>query len=102
MLKKGMRPAHPGEILKYDCMEPLGLTVTELAEGLHVTRQTISKIINGKSRLTPEMALKLSEAFGTSVEVWLGVQQDYDLWQAEQKRDKTPVKRYYTTHQPAV
>lgn len=88
-------PAHPGEVLKRLYMEPLDLSVRELADGLNVSRQTVSKIINGKNGVSPNMALKLSEAFGTSAELWLGMQQDYDLWLAVQNRDKKPVRKFH-------
>lgn len=94
-----MKPVHPGEILKYDCMEPLGLTVSELAEGLGISRQAVSKIINGKGKITPDIALRLAEAFNTSHEVWLGVQQDYDVWQAKLQHSPSHIRRFYLEKQ---
>ena len=79
-------PPHPGEILKSLCLEPLGLTVTQAAEALGVSRKTLSAILNGRSGISPEMAVRLSIAFGTSSESWLNQQVQYDLWHAEQRR----------------
>ena len=64
-------PPHPGEILRELCIEPLGLSITEAAEALGVTRKTLSSILNGRSGISPEMAVRLSLAFGTSSESWL-------------------------------
>lgn len=76
-------PPHPGEVVKEFCIEPLGLSVTETAKALGVSRKTLSSIINGKSGISPEMAVRLSIAFNTSSESWLNQQSQYDLWLAE-------------------
>lgn len=86
-------PPHPGEIIKELCLEPLELSVTEAAEALGVSRKTLSSIINGKSGISPEMAVRLSIAFDTSSESWLNQQTQYDLWQAEKHRKELRVKR---------
>ena len=86
-------PPHPGETVRYDCLESLGLTVTEGAKALGVTRQALSNLVNGKSGISPEMAIRLSMAFGSSPETWLKMQLDYDLAQARQRGDKIQVKR---------
>lgn len=86
-------PPHPGETVRYDCLEPLGLTVTEGAKALGVTRQALNNLVNGKSGIFPEMALRLSKAFGSSAETWLKMQLDYDLAQARQRQDRIQVKR---------
>jgi addiction module HigA family antidote len=86
-------PPHPGEIIKELCLEPLGISVTEAAEALGVSRKTLSSIINGKSGISPEMAVRLSIAFDTSSESWMNQQTQYDLWQAEQHRNELRVKR---------
>ena len=78
-------PPHPGEIIKEICVEPLGLTVTKAAESLGVTRKTFSMLLNGKSGISPEMALRLSKVFGRTPEGWLRLQHQYDLWKARQK-----------------
>ena len=86
-------PPHPGEVLKELCIEPLGLTVTEAAKALGVSRKTLSAILNGKSGISPEMAVRLSIAFNTSSESWLNQQTQYDLWKAEQHRKELHVKQ---------
>ncbi|MGB0722709.1 MAG: HigA family addiction module antitoxin [Gammaproteobacteria bacterium] len=86
-------PPHPGEIIKELCLEPLGLSVTDAAKALGVSRKTLSSIINGKAGISPEMAVRLSIAFDTSSESWLNQQSQYDLWQAEQHRQELQVKR---------
>ncbi|MCW8936222.1 MAG: HigA family addiction module antitoxin [Gammaproteobacteria bacterium] len=84
-------PPHPGLIIKELCLEPLELTVTDAAKALGVSRKTLSSIINGKSNISPEMAVRLSIAFSTSSESWLNQQTQYDLWHAEQKRKELNV-----------
>jgi len=74
-------PPHPGEIIRELCIDPLGLTVTRAAEGLGVTRKTLSLLLNGHAGISPEMALRLSQAFGRSPESWLQMQAVYDLAQ---------------------
>jgi len=86
-------PPHPGEILKLLCLEPLGLTVTEAAEALGVSRKTLSSILNGRAGISPEMAVRLSIAFDTTAESWLNQQTQFDLWHAEQRRKKLNVTR---------
>jgi len=86
-------PPHPGEILRELCLEPLGLSVTAAANGLGVSRKTLSSILNGRAGISPEMAVRLSIAFDTSSESWLNQQSQYDLWQAEQQRDSLHVRR---------
>ena len=86
-------PPHPGRLVKYECLEPLGLSITKAAEILGVTRLTLSNLVNGKNGVSPEMAIKLSKAFGSSPEVWLGMQMDFDLAQAEKNADRIKVKK---------
>ena len=86
-------PPHPGEIIKSLCLEPMGLSVTEAAEGLGVSRKTLSAILNGRSGISPEMAVRLSIAFNTSSESWLNQQVQYELWHAEQRRKVLKVVR---------
>lgn len=86
-------PPHPGETVRYDCLDPLGLTVTEGAKVLGVTRQALNNLVNGKSGISPEMAIRLSKAFGSSPETWLKMQLDYDLAKARQREDTIQVKR---------
>ncbi len=86
-------PPHPGKVLRQLCLDPLGLTVTQTAEALGVTRKTLSAILNERAGISPEMAVRLSIAFGTSSESWLNQQVQYDLWQAEQHRRELRVKK---------
>ena len=86
-------PPHPGEVLKELCLEPLNITVTDAAEALGVSRKTFSAILNGRSGISPEMAVRLSIAFDTSSESWHIQQAQYDLWQAEQHRKELKVKK---------
>ena len=75
-------PPHPGLTVKFDCLEPLELTVTEGAKILGVSRQALNNLVNCKSGISPEMSLRLSKAFGSSPETWLRMQLDYDLAKA--------------------
>jgi addiction module HigA family antidote len=86
-------PPHPGEIIRALCLEPLGLTVTEAAQALGVSRKTLSAILNGRAGVSPEMAVRLSIAFGTSSESWLNQQTQYDLWHAERRRKQLRVAK---------
>jgi addiction module HigA family antidote len=86
-------PPHPGKHVLEDCLAPLGLSITRGAEILGVTRLTLSNLVNGKNGISPEMAIRLSKAFGGGPEVWLGMQTDYDLAQALKKADRIKVKR---------
>jgi antitoxin HigA-1 len=86
-------PPHPGRIVRQECIEPLGLTVTAAAKGLDVTRKALSELLNGKSGISPEMALRLAKAFGSSPETWLGLQMDYDLAQVRRKAGKIKARR---------
>lgn len=86
-------PPHPGETVRYDCLEALNMTVTQGAKALGVTRQALNNLVNGKSGVSPEMAIRLSKAFGSSAETWLRMQLDYDLAQALRSGSKIQVKR---------
>ena len=78
-------PPHPGEIIRELCLQPLGLTVTRAAEALGVSRKTLSAVLNGRAGVSPEMALRLGKAFGTTPESWLSQQSMYDLAVARKK-----------------
>ncbi|MFW5811146.1 MAG: HigA family addiction module antitoxin [Thermodesulfobacteriota bacterium] len=86
-------PPHPAEIIREFCVEPLNLSVTEAAGALGVTRKTFSALLNGRSGISPEMALRLSKVFGRSPEGWLKLQLQYDLWKAKQSIDVGHLKR---------
>jgi len=87
-------PPHPGEVIKELCLQPLGLTVTDAAKGLGISRKTLSALLNGRFGISPEMAVRLSKAFGGSAESWLIQQAQYDLWQVMQKADEIEVKAF--------
>jgi addiction module HigA family antidote len=86
-------PPHPGEILRGLCLEPLGLSVTDAAKALGVSRKTLSAVLNGRAGISPEMAVRLSIAFDTTAESWLNQQVQYDLWLAEKHRKSLKVAR---------
>ena len=77
------KPTHPGTIIKEDYLLPLKLSITTFSALLGVSRKTLSKIVNNKSSVSPNMALRLSRAFDTSPNLWLNLQKKYDLWEAE-------------------
>lgn len=87
-------PPHPGEHVRYDCLEPLGLSITEAARILDVSRQALNNLVNGHAGVSPDMAIRLSKAFGGSPEVWLGMQMEYDLAKALEHADEIQVERY--------
>jgi addiction module HigA family antidote len=87
-------PPHPGEVIRELCLEPLGLSVTDAAAGLGVTRKALSELLNGHSGISPEMALRLSLAFGGTPESWLEQQVQYDLSRTRQKVGKLKIKRF--------
>jgi antitoxin HigA-1 len=87
-------PPHPGEVIKELCIEPLGLTVTETAKKLGVSRKTLSALMNGRFGISPEMAIRLSKAFGGSLESWLIQQSQYDLCQVMKKEGDIKVKAF--------
>ena len=82
---------HPGDVLKELCLEPLGLSVTDAAKALGVSRKALSSILNGRAGISPEMAVRLSIAFDTTSESWMNQQMQFDLWQAEQRRGELMV-----------
>ncbi|MCF8477731.1 MAG: HigA family addiction module antidote protein [Pseudolabrys sp.] len=89
-------PPHPGEGLKEDVLVPLGLTVTETASAMGISRKTLSEIVNGKSPITPDIAVRLERAFtNPPADMWLRLQAAYDLRQAKQKLKKTAVRRLW-------
>jgi antitoxin HigA-1 len=87
-------PPHPGGIVRRQCLEALDLSVTEAAKGLGVTRQALSDLINGKAGISIDMAIRLSKAFGSSPEMWLGLQMAYDLWQARERAGSMRVRHF--------
>jgi addiction module HigA family antidote len=87
-------PPHPGEVIRELCLDPAGLTVTAAAAVLGVSRKALSELLNGHSGISPEMAVRLSKAFGGSIESWLTQQMQYDLAQVREKASEIDVKRY--------
>jgi antitoxin HigA-1 len=86
-------PPHPGCSIRNACLEPLSLSITEGAKVLGVTRQALNNVVNGKSGISPEMAIRLSKAFGSTAETWLRMQLAYDLAQARKEESKIKVQR---------
>jgi antitoxin HigA-1 len=86
-------PSHPGEILAH-YVESTGKTITEVAQGLNISRKVLSQIINEKAGVSPEMAVKLSVAFSTSAEFWMNLQKNYELWIARQKVDTSSIRHF--------
>ena len=93
IMSRKLPPTHPGGIIKRHHMEPLSLSVTELAKALGVSRKTVSKIVNERGAVTAEMALRLSRAFGTTPDLWLNLQRTYDLWHAARSEGWKRVKK---------
>ena len=87
------KPPHPGLSVRHDCLEPLGLSVTEAAKRLGISRKQLSDVLNGHSGISPEMAIRLSKAFGSSPEVWAGLQLDYEMAAAMKNADQIRVQR---------
>jgi antitoxin HigA-1 len=87
-------PPHPGEILQEFCLEPLQLSITSAAKGLGISRKTLSHIINGRARITAEIAVRLSLAFGRSAKSWLDLQTLYDLAAVESRRSSVSITRF--------
>ena len=87
-------PPHPGGVVRRQCLEPLGLTVTRAAEGLGVTRQALSELLNGRTGVSVEMSIRLSRAFGSTPETWLGMQMACDLWQVRGRGREIAVERF--------
>lgn len=85
MLKRGMKPSHPGRVLKNLYIEPMGLNLTFAAANLGVTRKTLSLLLNEHQGISAEMALRLAKAFKTTPQSWMNMQNSYDLWEASQK-----------------
>ena len=88
-------PVHPGRIVRHDCLEPLGLSVTEGAKVLGVSRQALNNVVNGKAGIRPELAIRLAKAFGSTAETWLRMQLAYDLGAARKDESKIKVRRQH-------
>ncbi len=86
-------PPHPGRIVREECLEPFGLSVSDAAKALGVSRNAISELVNERRGISPEMAIRLSKAFGSSPEVWAGLQFDYEMARAMKQADRIKVRR---------
>jgi addiction module HigA family antidote len=90
-------PPHPGEILRELYMAPLDLSVTDVAKGIGVTRKSLSELLNGHSGVSPTMSIRLAEAFDTTPEHWLNLQQEYNLWKAQDEINRSKITHFYTS-----
>ena len=95
MLKRGLPPSHPGEILREDFIQERGLTITEVAQGLGMARANLSAIVNERAGISPELAVKLSVAFGNTPQFWSNLQTNYELWHAERTVDRTAIRHFF-------
>jgi addiction module HigA family antidote len=87
-------PSHPGEIVREECLKPLGLSVTDAAKALGVTRQALNNLVNEKAGISPDMAIRLEKAFGSSADMWLRLQMAFELAEARKRGDAIDVQRY--------
>ena len=87
-------PPHPGKVVRVSCLESLGLSVTEGARALGISRQALSNLVNCRSRISGDMAVRLAKAFGSTTETWIRLQAAYDVAQAQAKEDQIEVERY--------
>lgn len=81
-------PPHPGNAVRVSCLEPLGINVTEGARALGVSRQALSNLVNGRARISGDMAIRLAKAFGSTTETWIRLQAAYDVAQAQSREDQ--------------
>ncbi len=93
-------PALPGEVVREECLKPLGLSVTDAADALGVTRKGLSELLNGRSGVSPDMAIRLEKVFGSTADTWLRMQMQWDLWQARQRADTITVKKRFADPEP--
>jgi antitoxin HigA-1 len=92
--------AHPGEIVREECLKPLGLTVTAAAEALGVTRKALSDLLNGHTGVSPDMAIRLEQVFGSTADTWLRMQMQRDLWEARQRAGKIRINKRFVEALP--
>jgi len=92
--KRRKEPAHPGAFVKHEVLKPLGLSVTEAADALGVTRPALSALLNERAQLSPEMAIRIEKAFGVSMETLMRMQNSYDIAQARKREAEIKVERY--------
>ncbi len=94
MLQRNSPPSHPGEILREMFINEHKLTITEVAAGLGVSRVNLSALVNERAGISPELAIKLSEAFGNTAQFWINLQKNYELWYAEKKVNRKKIKHF--------
>ena len=94
MLRRNLPPSHPGEILREMFIKEHKLTITDVANGLGIARANLSAIVNERAGISPELAIKLSEAFGNTALFWINLQKNYELWLAEKKVNRKKVKHF--------
>lgn len=94
MLHRSLPPSHPGEILREMFIKEHNLTITEVAKGLGVARANLSAIVNEHAGISPELAIKLSEAFGNTAQFWINLQKNYELWHAERKVNRKKIRHF--------
>ena len=95
-------PAHPGEVIREACLKPLGLTVTAAAHALGETRKALSDLLNGHSGVSPDMAIRLEQVFGSTADAWLRMQMQRDLWEARQREGTIKVNQRFAEPAPAL
>ena len=93
-MKRNLAPVHPGEILREEYIQERGLTITEVAKGLGIARANLSAIVNERAGISPELAVKLSEAFGNTAQFWVNLQKNYELWHAEKKVNRATIQHF--------
>lgn len=93
-MKRNLAPVHPGEILREEYIQERGLTITEVAKGLGIARANLSAIVNERAGISPELAVKLSEAFGNTAQFWVNLQKNYELWHAERKVNRSIIRHF--------
>lgn len=93
-MKRNLAPVHPGEILREEYIQERGLTITEVAKGLGIARANLSAIVNERAGISPELAVKLSEAFGNTSQFWVNLQKNYELWHAEKKVNRSVIRHF--------
>ncbi|MBO0950164.1 MULTISPECIES: HigA family addiction module antitoxin [Fibrella] len=93
-MKRNLAPVHPGEILREDYIKERGLTVTEVAKGIGIARANLSAVVNERAGISPELAVKLSEAFGNTAQFWVNLQKNYELWHAEKKVNRALIQHF--------
>jgi addiction module HigA family antidote len=93
-MKRNLAPVHPGEILREEYIQERGLTITEVAKGLGIARANLSAIVNERAGISPELAVKLSEAFGNTAQFWVNLQKNYELWHAEKKVNRSVIRHF--------